>query len=763
MKKFWGVVLWFACARALAATAPFTVEDIKVEGVQRTSPGTVFNYLPVKVGDTLDDEKAKASVQALFKTGFYNDVRLERKGNVLVVHVVERPSIDSIKIEGASEFEDDTLKKTLKEMGLAEGRIFNRSLLDRIEQELKRQYFARGNYAVKIKTTVSPLERNRVAVAIDVSEGPVAKIRQINLVGNKVFDDETLLKQFTLSTPTLFSFITKNDQYSKQKLSADLENLRSFYQNRGYIEFAIDSTQVSISPDKESIYVTINVREGQRYTVADYKLLGKLILPEAQLRALVGIKPGDVFSRKAVTEATKRMTDRLGNEGYAFAGVNVSPELDKQKRTASLTFFVDPGHRVYVRRIGFSGNTNTRDAVLRREMRQMEGALYSAEKIQRSVARLRKLGFFDEVTVDTPPVPGSPDQVDVNVTVKERETGNLMAGVGYSDVEGVVLNASISLKNLVGTGKELTANVDTSESNKNLNLTYVNPYWTQTGISRGFNVFYNRYNAGRATNAAAYDTETAGAGTFFTVPIAEERSVNFGLAFESVKFDVNSETSQIAQDFVARNGERNDIVRGNFGWAYDTLDTIYFPSKGLLQKANAEVGLPGLDLEYYKLTYLAAAYFPTSAHTTLRLRGELGYGDGYGGTEELPFFKNFYAGGAQTVRGYNARSLGPKDLRYPDRAVGGSSRVLGNVEWFFPFPGQEADNQTMRLSLFADAGMVYGPSESIDVGDLRYAAGVAFNWFTPIAPLSLSWGTPLNAKPSDDIERFQFTLGTTFR
>jgi len=763
MKKLWGVVFWLACARALAATSAFTIEDIKVEGVQRTSAGTVFNYLPVKVGDTLDDDKAKASVQALFKTGFYNDVRLERQGNVLVVHVVERPSIDSIKIEGASEFEDDTLKKTLKEMGLAEGRIFNRSLLDRIEQELKRQYFARGNYAVKIKTTVSPLERNRVAVAIDVSEGPVAKIRQINIVGNKVFDDETLLKQFTLSTPTLFSFITKNDQYSKQKLSADLETLRSFYQNRGYIEFALDSTQVSISPDKESIYVTINLREGKRYTVADYKLLGKLIVPEAELRALVGIKPGDVFSRKAVTEASKRMTDRLGNEGYAFAGVNVSPELDKQKQTASLTFFVDPGQRVYVRRIGFSGNTNTRDAVLRREMRQIEGALYSAEKIQRSVARLRKLGFFDEVTVDTPPVPGSPDQVDVNVTVKERETGNLMAGVGYSDVEGVVLNASISLKNLVGTGKELTANVDTSESNKNLNLTYVNPYWTPTGISRGFNVFYNRYNAAEAANAAAYDTETAGAGTFFTVPISEERSVNFGLAFERVKFEMNSGTSQVAQDFVARHGDSNDLVRGSFGWAHDTLDTVYFPSRGLLQKANAEVGLPGLDIEYYKLTYLAAAYVPTSARTTLRVRGEVGYGDGYGDTGELPFFKNFYAGGAQTVRGYDARSLGPKDLRYPDRAIGGSSRVLGNIEWFFPFPGQETDNQTMRLSLFADAGMVYGPSESIDVGDLRYSAGVAFNWFTPIAPLSLSWGTPLNAKPGDDIERFQFTLGTTFR
>lgn len=761
MKKTLALLLFVSCMSRAYALSPFVVKDIRVEGLQRTSAGTVFNYLPVKVGETLTEERAQEAIRALFKTGFFSDVRLEQKGDALVVIVEERPSIDSIKISGTKDIDEDTLKQSLKEVGLAEGRIFNQSLLDKMEQELKRQYFTRGRYAVQVKPTVTPLERNRVAINIEVSEGDVAKIHQINIVGNKVFDDEKLLDKFTLSTPTIFSFLTKNDQYSKQKLASDLESLRSFYQNQGYLEFNVESTQVSITPDKRSIYITINITEGRMYTISGFKIAGKPVVPEEELTKLVLIKAGDVFSRQAVTESSRKITDRLGNEGYAFTNVNAIPEVDKQKQTVAFTFFIDPGQRVYVRRINFSGNAVTRDEVLRREMRQFEGAWFSSEKVQRSVARLRRLGFFDEVTVDTAPVPGSPDQVDVNIRVTERQTGTVLAGIGYSDAEGVLLNASVSVKNLFGTGKELSANIDNSESTRNFYINYVNPYHTPDGISRGFNVFYSTYDAGEA-RTAAYDLDSMGAGVFYGVPISEDRSVTFGLAFERIGFDVDATSAQIAQDFVSRHGSPNDAIKGTFAWAHDTLDSPILPHQGTLQRAATEVGLPGGDLEYYRLTYLATWYLPLSPSFTLKFKGELGYGEGYDNLDELPFYKNFYAGGSQSVRGYRARSLGPKDTQ-TGLPIGGNQRVLVNSELLFPVPGVSEDNKSMRFSAFVDGGMVYGPTESIDVGDLRYSAGLAFNWFSPIGPLSISWASPLNDKLGDETDRVQFTLGAAFR
>lgn len=748
-------------AHVFAAIDPFVIKDIRVEGLQRISAGTVFNYLPVKVGETLTEDKAQEAIRALFKTGFFSDVRIERQDNVLVVHVKERPSIDSIKITGVKEIEDEELKKSLRGVGLAEGRVFNSAVLDRVEQELKRQYFSRGYYAVSVKPTVTPLERNRVAIEIAVAEGPIAKIGEINIVGNKRFTDKELRKQFTLSPPTLFSFFTKKDQYSRQKLASDLEGLRSFYQNQGYLEFNIESTQVSISPDKRWIYVTVNIQEGEKYTVSGYKVAGKLPVEEEALRKQITVQPGSAFSRQAVTESTSNIVERLGNDGFAFANVNVVPDIDKEKRQVALTFFVDPGQRVYVRRISFFGNVVTRDEVLRRELRQFEGAWYSAEKIKRSVARLRRLGFFEEVTVDTAPVPGSPDQVDVNVTVKETNTGSVLAGVGYSDIEGVILNASVSLKNLLGTGKELSASVDTSQANRNFNLTYVNPYYTLDGISRGFNLYSSGVNAAQA-RTAAYNSQTYGGSVFFGIPIAEERTVNLGLGYESVQLEVNPSTAQVAQDFVARYGDTNAAFRGTLAWTYDTLDNPLFPREGVLHRASAEVALPGGDLEYYRLNFLAMLYYPISPRLTWRARGEVGYGDGYGDTEALPFYKNFYAGGASTVRGFRGRSLGPRDALYTDDPIGGSKRVLANTEIQFPVPGV-TDGKSMRLSLFLDAGMVYGPNEDVDLGEVRYSTGLAFNWFSPIAPLSLSFGVPLNAQEGDKIERIQFTLGTFFR
>jgi len=741
----------------------FLVKDIRVEGLQRISAGTVFNYLPIKVGDALTEAGARDAIQALFKTGFFQDVRLERNGDVLVVTVTERPSIDSIKIDGTKELEDKALLKSLKEIGLAEGQVFNSSLLDKTEQELKRQYFSRGRYGVVVKTTVTPLERNRVAIRIDVQEGEVARIRGISIVGNRVFTDKQLLGTFTLSTPTLLSFITKNDQYSKQQLAADLESLRSHYQNQGYLDFAISSTQVSITPDKRDIYVTVNIVEGRRFTVKDVKLAGRLIVPEDELRARLDVRTGEVFSRQKVTASTKAITDRLGNEGYAFANVNAIPEIDREQGTVGFTFFVDPGQRVYVRRIVFNGNLATNDIVLRREMRQFEGAWFSTEKVQRSRQRLLRLGFFEDVNIETPQVPGSPDQVDVVVTVKERMVNNFMAGVGYSDAEGVLLNASINMKNFLGTGNELLLGGNTSKVNRFVNLSFIEPYYTDNGISRTLSLNSVRTDAA-AANIAAYATDTTSAGVTYGFPISEFHSLNAGVGYEKINLELGTAPAMVAQDFVNRHGDTNGGFKFNLGWAWDTLDNPLFPNSGVQHRFSLEAMFPGSDLEYYRLSYLASYYLPVTKDFTFKVKASVDYGDGYGDDTEMPFYKNFFAGGSSSVRGYSSRALGPKDIGGPDPnlPIGGSKRLLGNTELLMPFPGA-ADNKAMRLSVFVDAGMVYGPAENMDLGELRYAAGVAFNWYSPIGPLSISYAVPLNDQAGDRLEAVQFSLGQAFR
>lgn len=742
----------------------FVVRDIRVEGLQRIAPGTVFNYLPVRVGDTLTESAGREAIQALFKTGFFQDVRLERSGNTLVVHVAERPSIDSITISGTKDIDDKTLKQGLKDVGLAEGRVFNSSLLDKTEQELKRQYFSRGRYGVSVKTTVTPLERNRVAIRIDVAEGEVAKIRGIHLVGNSVFSDDELLDTFKLSTPSMFSVFTKDDQYSKQQLAGDLESLRSLYQNRGYLDFSIDSTQVAITPDRQDITVTVNLTEGRRFTVSEVKLAGQFVVPEAELRALVSVQPGDVFSRQAVTDSSKRIGDRLGNEGYAFANVNAVPDIDRQSGKVAFTFFVDPGRRVYVRRVNFTGNLATNDEVLRREMRQLEGAWFSTEKVQRSRQRLLRLGLFDDVNIETPPVAGSPDQVDIAVTVKERMVNQFMAGIGYSDADGALVNASVNFKNLVGTGKELQLSGDNSRVNRHVNLTYTNPYYTDDGISRSLSLFSTRTDAA-AANIASYTSDTQGASMSFNVPVSEKHSVNAGIGYESVNIELPEiSPSKVAADFVAANGDTNSGFKVTLGWARDTLDDPLIPSSGTLQRFSAEVSVPSSDLEYYRLSYSAGAYVPLVKWLTFKVKGGADYGDGYGETLELPFYKNFYAGGTSSVRGYRSRSLGPRDVGGPDETlpIGGSKRVLVNTELLFPFPGM-TDNKSMRLSAFVDGGMVYGSDEIVDLSTMRYAAGIAFNWYSPIGPISISYAQPLNAETGDETENVQFTLGQPFR
>lgn len=751
-------------AIAVHAAETFVVKDIRVEGLNRIEAGTVFNYLPIKVGDTVTDAATAHAIKTLFKTGFFQDVRLSRAGDTLIVAVEERPSIDSIKLSGAKEINEDDLKKGLKDAGLAEGRVFDASTLDRIEQELKRQYFARGRYGVKIKTTVTPLERNRVAIAIDVAEGKVARIRQVNIIGNRAFTDKELNNVVKLSPSTLFSFFTKNDQYSKPQLSADLESLRAWYQNRGYLEFSIQSTQVSITPDKREIYVTVGITEGERFTFGDVKLSGELIVPEPELRKLIAIAPGEVFSREKITGAVNAVSNRLGEDGYAFANVNPIPEIDREKHVASFTFFVDPGKRVYVRRIIFQGNRTTLDDVLRREMRQFEGAWYSTSKVRRSRERLNRLGIFDEVNVETPVVPGHPDQVDIVVTVKERLVNNFLASVGYSDVDGLLLNASVTFRNLLGTGKQLEVSIDNSSYRKSFNVGFLDPYHTIHGVSRRLDIYSSRVDAARA-NTAAYTADTRGVGVLYGIPIREDRTVSLGLAYEGIDITTNALSAKVATDFVAENGPENGIFRGTLGWALDTLDNPIFPNKGVEHRVTAEIALPGSDLQYYRLSYTAAAFVPIGQRFTWRNKGELGYGEGYGDTEELPFYKNYYAGGSNTLRGYKGRSLGPKDVGGPDptQPVGGSSRVLLGTELLFPIPGQSRENKSTRLGVFVDGGMVYGPSENVDLSQLRYAAGLAFYWFAPVGPISLSVAAPFNDQLGDKTEVFQFTLGQQFR
>lgn len=739
----------------------FIVKDIRVEGLQRIAAGTVFNYLPVKVGDTLTERGAQGAIKALYKTGFFKDIRLERQGDVLIVSVVERPSIASFRITGTHEFPEEDLKKGLRETGLSEGRIFDRSLLDRVEQELRTQYFSRGFYAVSIKPTVTPLERNRVDIDIAVTEGPPARIREIVIVGNKLFPTKKLLDLFTLGPAPWWALFSSRDQYSKQKLAGDLERLRNFYQDQGYLEFNIESTQVQITPDKEDIYITVNISEGQQYTVTDFQLAGRFPVPEKDLRALVSLKPGAVFSRKQVAESSKRISDRLADDGYAFANVNAVPKIDKKARTVSFTFFVDAGKRIYVRRVNFAGNVATHDEVLRREFRQLEGTWYSAAKIRRSRERLQRLGFFEDVNVETPPVPGTSDQVDINVTVKERSTGSITAGIGYSDT-GVLINASVTETNLFGTGKELSFRIDNSQASKTYSVRYVNPYYTPDGISRGFSVYANTLDTSQL-NTAAYNTKTVGAGVFWGIPLSEYHRINVGVDYEDIAIETRTDSPQTAKDFVATEGSPVKSVKTTLGWSSDSLDSAILPSSGTLQRVSAEVSVPHSDIEYYRLNYTLGHYWPLSENTSFKARVDLGYGGGYGDTQMLPFFKNFFAGGSTTVRGFRSSTLGPRDPSV-DQPIGGNRRVLTNMELLFPFPGMSPDStKSMRLSVFMDGGMVYGSNEKLDLGELRYSAGLAFNWFSPVGPLSFSYAVPLNAKPGDQREAFQFTLGVPLR
>src|SRR5215472_3436529 len=752
------LLIWARFAPPAFAFEPFVVRDIRVEGVQRTDAGTVFNYLPIKVGDRVDDEKASEAVKALYATGFFRDVRLEAEGNVLVVIVQERPTISQLDIVGTKEFDKDTLRKALKDIGVAESRIFDRSALDRAEQEFKRQYINRGYYAMQVTTTVTPQERNRVAVNFTVEEGDVTKIANINIVGAQAFPEKTLLREMALSTPDWLSWYTKNDQYSKQKLQADLETLRSYYTNRGYLEFLVDSTQVSITPDKEQIYITINITEGPKYTISDVRLAGELLLPEAEVNRLILVHPGDLYSREKLTQSTKAISDRMGSDGYAFANVNAVPDIDRINHTAAFTFYIDPGRRVYIRRINISGNLKTRDEVIRRELRQLEGAWYDATRIDRSKVRITRLNYFEDVNIETPAVPGSPDQVDIDVTVSEKPTGNLLAGVGYSSADGLVLTGSVSQNNVLGTGNSLVASVNTSRINRTIAVTYAEPYWTTDGISRSIEIYDKSVDAS-SLPLAQYSTSTLGGAVGFGIPVTENDAVIVGFRYEHTKLSLVDSSPQIYRDFVNQFGSITNSVIVSAGWSRDTRDSVLFPNRGLLQSALAEWGTPIGDLSYYKLNYVAQWFVPLPFNLVQMLRGEFGYGGGLG-DKPLPFFKAYYAGGVGSVRGYETASLGPQDSQ--GNTIGGRRKIVGNAELFFPMPGMKQGDQSVRLSLFADAGQIYDNGSQPELESFRYSAGAGLAWNSPIGPLKFSYGYPLNKKEGDRIQHFQFQVGTVF-
>ena len=756
MRTFIRIVLLslLLCGSARAFEA-FEVSDIRVEGLERISPGTVFNYLPIKVGDTVDTDDTVNAVKALFKTGFFSDVRMERDGTVLVVYVKERAAISSIKITGNKDLETDKLLEGLKDIGLAEGRVFDRSLLDKVEQELRRQYFSRGKYAVKIETTITPLERNRVGILIDISEGEAARIKQINIVGNHTFTDKELRKGFTLDTPSFLSFITKNDQYSKQKLSADLEILRSYYLDRGYLNFNILSTQVSITPDKKDIYITINITEGNQFRIKEVTLSGELVLKPEELFPLVKINPDDVFSRKRVTEAVDRISAKLGDQGYAFANVNTVPDVNESERLVNLAFIVDPGKRVYVRRVNVKGNITTRDEVLRREMRQMEAGWFSAEKVERSRTRLQRLGFFEDVNVETPAVPGTTDQVDVNYSVTETSSGNITAGAGYSQTSGILFNASISQDNFLGSGKRVSFAFNNSKVTTIYNFYYTDPYYTINGISRGFGLFYKKTDADQA-NISSYTTDTYGANVNYGIPINEFDTIRVSPEFENLKLKETSESPNEVIDFIDRHGNDYNTVKLTGSWAHDTRNKALFADDGGLQSLSVETAVPGSGLQYYKLGYDQRRYVPLTKDLTLSMHAQLGYGDGYGDYDNLPFFENYFAGGVRSVRGFEDNTLGPKDSK--GNPIGGSLQVVGGAEILFPIPFVEG-TKSFRLGTFFDIGNVYSDVSNFDATELRYSVGVSSLWISPLGPLAISLGIPLNAKSGDNVQNFQFTVG----
>ncbi len=739
-----------------AAVEPFTLKDIRVEGLQRTDAGTVFASLPFRIGDTYTDEKGAAALRALFATGLFKDVRIDIEDGVAVVVVEERPIIASIDFAGLKEFDKDTLLKSLKDFGIGEGLPFDRALADRAEQELKRQYLTRSLYGAEVVTTVTPQERNRVGVVFTVTEGEAARITELRITGNQAFSERTLLGLLDLNDGGWLNWYTKADRYSRAKLNADLETLRSYYLNRGYLEFAVESTQVAISPDKQSITITINVREGQPYTVTAVRLEGEYLGKQPEFESLVAIRPGEPYRAEAVAETQRLMVERFGEFGYAFARVEPRTDIDRANGRVVVTLVADPARRVYVRRINVAGNSRTRDEVVRREFRQFESSWYDGNKIRLSRDRVDRLGYFSEVAIDTNEVPGSADQVDLTVTIKEKPTGNLLIGAGFSSADRLSLTASIKQENVFGSGNYLGVELNTARSYRTIVVSTVDPYFTIDGISRAFDLFY-RTSKPINSQGEEYELVTPGAAIRFGVPFSEFDTVFFGSGFE--RTEIKGDAALPNNYFLYREnfGAKSNSVPLTIGWARDRRDSALAPTSGSYQRLNLDWGVGG-DTRYFRLNAQAQQYWPITRDFTFAINAELGYGKGLSG-RPYPIFKNFFGGGLGTVRAFDQGSLGPVDVT--GAYIGGNRRVNVNGELYVPVPGSGND-RTLRLFGYVDAGNVWGESEKMTTASLRASAGLGLSWISPVGPLKLSYGSPIRKQPGDRIQRLQFQIGTAF-
>ncbi len=783
MKRIAALILLATMSAKALAMQPFVVSDIRVDGLSRISTGSVLSYLPVNKGDTLDEATAQRAIHALYNTGFFSDVELDRQGDILVVKVIERPSIAKLTIRGNKAIKTDDLKKGLKQSGLAEGQTFDRLTLDQVRHELVRQYYNRGHYNVSVDPHVTHLSRNRVNIDLEIREGKSARIQKINIVGNKTFTDSQIRDNFESGTPNWLSWYTKNDQYSKEKLSGDLKKLGSYYMDRGYADFDTDSTEVSISPDKRNVYITASVKEGDVYTVSKVHLLGKLILPEKSMRQLVFVKPGQKFDRQMVENSKKAMKSLLANIGYAFAKVKVSPKLDKSKHTVDLTFYVKPGPRVYVRRIVFEGNTVTQDNVLRREMRQVEGGWFSQAAVDRSKIRLQRLGYFKDIKIKKTRVPGSPDEVDLKVAVKEQSSGSLQFGLGYSQYSGAIISASVKQRNFGGTGDEFSIAAQTSRYYKSISLGYVNPYLTDSGVSIGYNASYSKLDYGN-TNFANYTNSTRSFSTYLGIPVSEFDNINVGVGISSNLINTFASYTPYSlvhyQNIIGHKTIHSGTITA--GFTHDTRNAYWAPTRGGLQQISIHASVPGSTVEYWKATYHGDHYWPIGGGFVAFLGGHLGYGKTYGSDSGLafPFWQNFYAGGVDDVRGFQENALGPRDCpsldgtpppapvngrctsgySYYAQPIGGAFKVQATAQMFLPIPGLK-DINTARVAAFVDTGNVYKSFNDFNASTLRASYGLSLQWQAPVGPLVISIAKPFRSQPGDSHyeERIQFTFG----
>ncbi|MEO0424157.1 MAG: outer membrane protein assembly factor BamA [Pseudomonadota bacterium] len=777
------------------ASAEFTVRDFRVEGLRRIAEGTVYNYLPINIGDDLNRQRLREAMRALYAQGFFDDIVLRRDGDTLVIQVRERPTIASFDLSGNKDLKSEDLLAALRDAGIAAGRAFDRSVLDAVTQSLTQQYLSQGKYAVRVDTSITELPDNQVSVQVAIEEGPRARIRQINLVGNKAFDDDELRREFTLNTPNLLSFLRKDDRYAREALEGDLEALRSFYMDRGFATFAINSTQVALSPDRQDVFISVNLDEGDRYRVADVRLSGDLVLPEAELKALIQARPGTVFSRKLITQSAELMSYRLGSEGFAFADINPIPEFDDEAREVTINFFIDPGKRTYVRRIEFTGATTIDDDVLRREMRQLEGGYLSNVALERSEQRLRRLAFVNEVSTETVPVAGSDDLVDIEIDILEGLPGQFGGGIGFSGTQGVLLNGNFTHTNFLGRGTRLASDVNFGQFVTSAQVTHTNPYYTQDGVSLTLGLGF-RNSQQFLIGGSDFETQTLNTSIELGVPLSEFSFFRYGLSYQDADLVTSIGSSDQAQEFVENNGNTfsitDDVQGTNFrtlegflGWGRDTRNRVIFATRGSRQRLTLGATVPGSEVTYLTARYDYLKYINLPGRWALRSNTELAYGQPLGDTTDLPPFKNFFAGGPGSVRGYRNGFLGPRDsLNNP---YGGNAKLVSQLELLIPTP-QNFGNST-RLALFYDVGNIFYTGDTqfcsdensegdrfgtscitgvtledygIDLGDLRSSVGIGVEWLAPLGTFRFSFALPLNTDPLDEIERFQFSVGQTF-